>query len=87
MKIYLVTLDDICDGEVVAQERIAYLHYEDAKEKVKKLIKSYEHDCPDIFDDKNYVIDRNDDYFTAYEQGEYVINHIDIEISELEVKE
>lgn len=87
MKIYLLTVDDVCEGEIIDQERIPYLHYEDAKEKFEKLIKSYEHDCPDIFANENYFVSRNGDYFTAYERGEYIINHIDIEIYELEVKE
>lgn len=87
MKIYLVTVDDICDGEIIEQGRIPYLHYEDAKEKFEKLIKSYEHDCPDIFmNDEQYSVNRDKDFFSAYERGNYTLNHIDIEISELEVK-
>lgn len=83
-KIYLVYVDGLYD-DFPFSELFAYKNKQNAIDKMNELIEKDKEENSSWYDNDKYVIERTDYLFSIYEDGEYLLNHYDITITEVEL--
>ena len=84
--VYEVLVDSIDDSGCSFIETTLYYKKEDAIAHFNKTIEDFENDCLSSYDPEDYVIERDDNNYSWYEDGYYSANHFDVSIKEKEVK-
>ena len=80
-KVYVLTVVDISDGKELVNRMEAYSDYRKAKRQFDLEVKEYMDDN----DFSNYHVHKSDNNFTAYEDGNYLKEHIEIHIKECNI--
>lgn len=80
-KVYVVLMEHVSDFERVDFELKIFKEKESAKDYFKAFVGKIKEDY-DILD---FVIEEDENSFSAYEDGRYIENHIDIELIEKEI--
>lgn len=84
--VYEVLVDSIDDNCFNFIETTLYYKKEDAVMHFNKTIEDFEKDCLSSYEPDDYVIERDDNNYSWYEDGYYSANHFDVSIKEKEVK-
>lgn len=85
-KVYEVLVDSLDGDGCSFIETTLYYKKEDAVAHFNKTIEDFEKDCLSSYDPGDYVIDRDEDVYSWYEEGCYSENHFDVILKEKEVK-
>lgn len=80
-KVYVLTVVDVSGGTELTNKIEAYIDYKKAKQQFDLEVKEYINDN----DFSNYHVHKSDNDFTAYEDGNYLEDHIEIHIKECNV--
>ena len=82
MEIFIVEVDRVYNGQVLEYDTKAY----STEEKAKKALKEFVDDDKKYCERDGWTIDcDDDDYFLAYEEGDYLFNHVEAAVRLLEV--
>ena len=89
-KVFVITIEDIYDFASTNHKPIIYRKKEDAVKKFEELIESFLDENPsytnlDNDDAEDFIYEKSEYSFSAYEDGRYGENHYDITISEVEL--
>ena len=80
-KVYVLTIVDVSGGTELVNELEVYADYNKAKQKFDLEVKDY----IDNNDFNNGHLHKSDNDFTAYEDGNYLEEHIEIHIKECNI--
>ena len=80
-KVYILTIEDVSDGTKLTDTLDVYANYDKAKQRFDLEVKDYINNN----DFSNYCVNKSDNDFTAYEDGNYLEEHIEIHIKECNI--
>ena len=80
-KVYVLTVEDVSNGTKIVDNLDVYSDYNKAKQRFDLEVKEYMNNN----DFSNYHIHKSDNDFTTYEDGNYLEEHIEIHIKELNI--
>lgn len=84
-RLYILTLDDVCDFATCEHIPRAFTNKEKALKALRSVSNSFVADY-NLNDDDEWVIEDNDDSFVAYINGRWAENHYRASIHEVEVE-
>lgn len=80
-KVYVLTVVDVSGGTELTNKIEAYIDYKKVKQQFDLEVKEYMNDN----DFSNYHVHKSDNDFIAYEDGNYLEDHIEIHIKECNI--
>ena len=83
--VYEVLVDSIDDKGFSFIETKLYYKREDAIAHMNEVIEDFENTCLDSYDAEDYVIERDEDCYSWFEEGYYSVNHFDVKVEQKEV--
>ena len=82
MKSYVIVTDNVCEYGTSQIDVEVFADREKAKESFDLYVKREKKEAESL----DYETDENENYFSAWEDGYYNMNHTTIELREVEVK-
>lgn len=79
--VYVLTIEDISGGTELTNKIEVYSNYKKAKQQFDLKVKAYINDN----DFSNYYLEKSNNDFIAYENGNYLEEHIEIHIKECNI--
>ena len=80
-KVYILTIEDIDDGVSLINKIEVYADYNKAKQVFDAEVKTY----LEKNDFTEYVINKEENDFSVYIEHEYLLNHVEIHITEQQI--
>lgn len=82
--VYEILVDSVDDGDDFIETKLFY-NVDDAIAYFNKVIEDFEKDCLSSYEPDDYVVERDDMFYSWYEDGYYSVNHFDVTLRQRKV--
>lgn len=84
--VYQVLIDSIDDDGTAFIETKLFYNVGDAIKHFNDVVNDFEKDCLDCYEPEDYVIEKDERFYSWYPDGYYSQNHFDVSVTQKEVK-
>ena len=82
--VYEILVDSVDDGDDFIETKLFY-NVDDAITYFNRVIEDFEKDCLSSYEPDDYVVERDDMFYSWYEDGYYSTNHFDVTLRQRKV--
>lgn len=82
--VYEVLVESVDDGDDFIETKLFY-NVDDAIAHFNKTIEAFEEDCLSSYEPDDYIVERDDMFYSWYEDGYYSVNHFDVTLRQKKV--